>query len=502
MRRILFAGVAVLALWAVMKASGQQEEKAPPVSEATQECLSCHEVTNPGIVEDWRRSRHARTTPGDALKKNELERRVSAKEVPEELAKHVVGCAECHMINRGKHEDSFEHGGYEIHTVVSPPDCAFCHPAEEEQYGGNIMAHAYGNLKNNPVFMDLANHVNGTQVFKEGKLEYEKPSDAAEAASCLACHGTDVKIKGKETRETDLGEMEFPLLSGWPNQGTGRLNPDGSMGCCTACHARHEFSIEVARKPYTCSQCHKGPDVPAYKVYEVSKHGNIFSSKGKEWNFDAVPWSPGRDYSTPTCASCHVSLLVNGEGDKIVERTHRMNDRLANRLLGAVYSVAHPKSPDTSKIRNKAGLPLPAELTGEPAQEYLIDLKERKKRDEAMKKVCYSCHGTDWVAGHFKGIEDAIKETNAMTLAATQLLGEAWKKGAAKGLEQKDSIFNEAIEKKWVEQWLFYCNSTRYAAAMAGADYGVFANGRWQMSRNLQEIADLLELKTKNLKDK
>jgi hydroxylamine dehydrogenase len=71
----------------------------------------------------------------------------------------------------------------------------------------------------------------------------------------------------------------------------------------------------------------------------------------------------------------------------------------------------------------------------------------------------------------------------------------AWKTGAAKGPAQNDSIFNEAIEKKWVEQWLFYANSTRFASAMTGADYGVFAHGRWHMSKNLQEMMEWLHSK-------
>jgi len=35
---------------------------------------------------------------------------------------------------------------------------------------------------------------------------------------------------------------------------------------------------------------------------------------------------------------------------------------------------------------------------------------------------------------------------------------------------------------------------------MAGADYGVFANGRWQLSKNLQEMMDWLEFKLQALK--
>ena len=64
-------------------------------------------------------------------------------------------------------------------------------------------------------------------------------------------------------------------------------------------------------------------------------------------------------------------------------------------------------------------------------------------------------------------------------------------------IPEGENIFDEAIEKKWIEQWLFYANSTRYASAMGGADYGVFANGRWYMSKNIQEMVDWMSFKLK-----
>ena len=109
---------------------------------------------------------------------------------------------------------------------------------------------------------------------------------------------------------------------------------------CSACHARHQFSIEMARKPYTCMECHIGPDVPAFKVYSASKHGNIFSAMNKSWDFEAVPWTIGKDFTAPTCATCHVSLLVGADNEVVVERSHQMNNRIASRIErgGAVES--------------------------------------------------------------------------------------------------------------------------------------------------------------------
>jgi hypothetical protein len=396
-----------------------------------------------------------------------------------------------------KHPDTFEHNGFQVHVVVTPEDCATCHPVEVRQYGKNIMSHAYGNLQNNPVYRGLVDSVNGIHSFSNMKISLQPPDDETDADSCFYCHGTVVEVKGTQLKETDQGEMTFPVLSGWPNQGVGRVNPDGSMGSCAACHTRHQFSIEMARRPSTCSECHKGPDVPAYPVYEVSKHGNIYSALSKGWNFKAVPWTVGKDFTAPTCATCHVSLVVSKEGKIIGQRTHQMNDRSAWRLFGLIYAHPHPKSPDTTIIRNKAGLPLPTELTGEPAAGYLIDVNEQDKRRKHMQSICLACHSQGWVDGQFVRLEHSIKTTNKMTLAATKVVVSAWDKGAAKGLVENDSIFNESIEKKWIEQWLFFANSTRFASAMMGADYGVFANGRWHMSKNVHEMEDWLEFKLK-----
>ena len=465
-----------------------------PISEATETCLGCHALSNPGIVADWKNSRHSRVTPKEALAKPQLERRVSAEKIDETLAKTVVGCAECHTLNAGKRPDSFEHGGYNVHAVVSPQDCAVCHPTEKQQYDQNLMSRAHGNLVKNPVYQNLADSLNSIQKFDKMRTSLQPPDEQTNADSCLFCHGTEVKVKGFRNRETSQGEMKFPILSNWPNQGVGRINPDGTLGACTPCHTRHGFSIEMARKPYTCSTCHKGPDVPAYKVYEVSKHGNLFSSHQKSWDFNKVPWTVGKDYTAPTCAACHVSLVVNEGGDVIAERSHKMSDRLPWRLMGLIYAHPYPKSADTTIIRNKAGLPLPTELTGEPAAPYLIDSKEMEKRLKTFQNICLTCHSSEWTENHFQRLENTIRTTNEMTLTATKIVSTAWEKGVAKGLAQKDSPFNEYIEKKWVEQWLFYANSTRFASAMAGADYGVFAEGRWYMSRNIQEMLDHLHL--------
>ncbi len=470
---------------------------SPPVSDASDTCLGCHVYATPGIVSGWKKGRMARITPNAAMKNPPMSRRISIQKPAEETAGVVVGCAECHTANSKKHKDSFEHNGYSVHVVVTPGDCATCHPDEVEQYGRNLMSHAYGNLEGNPVFRSLADATNGPQTFDHMKITRHKPDPEMDADACLFCHGTKVEVKGLKVRDTPDGEMEFPVLTGWPNRGVGRVNPDGTQGSCSACHTRHSFAIEMARKPYTCSECHKGPDVPAYKVYNVSKHGNIFSALGGGWQYEAVPWTMGKDFTAPTCAVCHISMVVTEEGDVLAERTHQMSDRLPWRLFGLIYAHPSPKSPDTSVIKNRQGLPLPTELTGEPASAFLIGKKEQAKRQKTLEKICLACHGQGWVDGHFDRLDKTITYTNEMTLTATKMMLAAWEKGYARGPAQKDNLFNEAIERMWVEQWLFYANTTRLASAMVGADYGVFANGRWFLSKNNQDMLDWLKIRNK-----
>nr|MBN2277364.1 hydroxylamine oxidase [candidate division Zixibacteria bacterium] len=468
--------------------------RAGDISPATQACLDCHADLMPGLVEDWYHSRHARMTPAEALLLPEIERRVSISDSPGYLTGTVVGCAECHTLLPGEHEDTFEHFDYPVHAVVSPNDCAVCHPAEWEQYSKNIMSFANINLTQNDLYQTMVNEINGLPELIDNQLTTGESDPLTDMSSCLSCHGTEIRVTGTAKRETDLGTLEFPVLEGWPNQGVGRINPDGSFGACTACHTRHVFSIETARKPYTCAQCHKGPDVPAYPVYQVSKHGNVFFSQNSHWDFEPVPWTAGRDFAAPTCAVCHISLVTDKDGTIISERTHRMNDRLPQRLFGLIYSHPHPATPNTSIITNKAGFPLPTELTGEPVEEFLIDRKEQEKRLHNMQKVCRACHSTTWTEGHFAALDRAVETTNEMTWQATDLMTTIWTEGLALGLPQGSIIFDEAIEKQWTEQWLFYVNSTRFAAAMMGADYGVFANGRWYMAKNVREMRDWLEL--------
>jgi hypothetical protein len=108
----------------------------------------------------------------------------------------------------------------------------------------------------------------------------------------------------------------------------------------------------------------------------------------------------------------------------IAERTHDFGSRLWVRIFGLIYSHPQPKSGDTTIIKNKDGLPLPATFGGELATDFLIGMAEQDNRYDKMKNVCKGCHGTDWVNGHFKKFDNTIKETDEMTASATKLMAE------------------------------------------------------------------------------
>lgn len=499
MRKYVIASIFVLTALLMVSAyagsgSGKKSEEQLPsaeMSSQTEGCINCHGMLHPGIVADWERSRHAKVTPAMALETPELERRMSSDDIPDELLSTAVGCYECHALNPAEHTDNFSHFGYNVNVVVTPNDCKTCHAVEVEQYAGSKKAEALKIFTENPLFSTLVDtitsgaEVDGTHIIPGESLAHTKNK------TCYNCHGTVVEVKGMRTVSSDFGDIEVPDLTNWPNQGVGRINPDGSLGCCTACHPRHGFSIKVARKPYTCSQCHLEPDVPAYNVWKESKHGNIFNSSNQSWDMGNVPWVPGEDFRAPTCAVCHNSLLATSDGTVIRERNHNFGDPLWVRILGIIYSHPQPKDGRTYIIENQDGLPMPTTFAGELASDYLIDSDEMEARRSAMMDTCGLCHSRSWVEGHFTEMDTVISDADSMVLSATKLLQQAWDAGIA----DDSNPFDETIEQMWIKQWLFYASSVRYVGAMGGSDYASFKNGWWELNRNLQEMKDYIDVR-------
>jgi hypothetical protein len=171
-----------------------------------------------------------------------------------------------------------------------------------------------------------------------------------------------------------------------------------------------------------------------------------------------------------------------------------MNDRLGWRIFGLIYAHPYPKEPDTTKIRNRAGLSLPTDFDGGFAKDYLISPELQKIRQQTMQNTCLNCHSTTWVKSHFVRLDNAIQTSNAKVLTATGLVSRAWDSGYAQGPGQKGSPFDEFIERRWSDAWLFHANNVRFVSAMAGGgDYGVFEDGRYPLTNALLDMQSWLE---------
>ncbi|MBN4079924.1 cytochrome c3 family protein [bacterium AH-315-C08] len=270
MKRIIIAVIGLFFLGSLLIVGAIENNKrtlgkkaAIKVSAPSKNCVDCHTVKNPSLVEQWRDSKHAI---------------------------RGVACMDCHEAQKTD-VDAWEHEGYSIAVIVSPKDCSKCHARENQEFQESHHADAakiIGSLDN-----VLAEVVEGNM----GRLGLDGNSPVA-VNGCWQCHGSVVKI-GKDGR---------PTPATWPNTGIGRINPDGSKGSCTACHSRHTFSPVVARQPDSCGKCHLGPDHPQKEIYEESKHGIAFKAFKEYMKLDAQPWRVGIEYTAaPTCATCHMS---------------------------------------------------------------------------------------------------------------------------------------------------------------------------------------------------
>ena len=424
--------------------------EAAPAASPSAECVTCHQSTQPGIVAQWHDSTHA------------------AK---------GVGCYECHQARPGE-PDAFEHNGYTIAVVVTPKDCARCHPAESAEFwkshhakGGNILA----SLDNR-----LAEVVEGArEPFDPHGAPKGLPrvnGMASAQSGCLQCHGSKVALMAKDggritaeqlkpgpdgmptakdvlatIAKDDEGKPQLAPET-WPNTGIGRINLDGSLGSCTACHSRHDFLARRARQPENCGKCHLGPDHPQKEIYEESKHGVAYRDLKEKMNLNSKSWILGKDYSqAPTCATCHMSGNT-ANGGKI---THDPGDRISwtNRP-----PVSQRMDTDAShKVVTEA----------DPAKRKAMIADTWQSKRGRMDQVCSHCHTSNYVEGFYKQYDDLVVLFNEKYAKPGTRLMKAMKE---QGLLTAPD-FDEEIEWTWFLLWHHEGRRARHGASMMAPDY-------------------------------
>jgi len=434
-----------------------------------QHCVMCHDSVTLGIVDQWRQSKHF---------------------------KNGVHCEDCHVAKEGD-PSSFFHNSFTITAVPSPKYCEDCHAkaVEENSRSKHAWATFLGPLK--PYYLKAK--ADGLDPFSQETAKQLDPEAMAKTAltplfpdsgilakigllddptyhhnnvnlGCIQCHGSFVIAE------------EGGILKGWPNTGVGRVNPDGSLGSCSACHTRHAFSIEEARKPETCGQCHLGPDHPQHEIYEESKHGNIYAASGEKWTWDKPTnqWGPD-DIGAPTCATCHMS----GFGGKIAT-THEVGDRLYWELQPKM-SVPQWKGPDEVDI----------------VSERVSDEDKASSGRQKMLKVCYQCHSSQWADNYFIEFDKVVEDYNQIWQRTDDMLQQAYDEG----LISKDNPLDETPEIMHYLIWHHDGRRWRMGASMMGPDWthwngavdaimnklGAMINDI-EMRRKLKEISEKLEL--------
>lgn len=394
-------------------------------------CIKCHSDLSPGIFGEWKKSAH------------------KAK---------GVDCYDCHKAKEGD-KAALKHNNAFINVIVTPKTCANCHEKEVAQQqrshhakAGNILA-SLDNL--------LGEVIGGP---------------AAVNAGCLQCHGGVVKVDvdGRPTPQT------------WPNTGIGRINPDGSLGSCSACHVRHSFSSAQARTPDTCGKCHLGPDHPQMEIYNESKHGINYRAKIDEMNLKSKKWVVGVDYTAaPTCSSCHMGAT------KEQKVTHDVGERISWTLRPAISTKLNMiRLSNGEEFDQAQGQPLPKVGDSVKGAKVTEILTWEQRRDK-MKDVCAACHTSTTVDGHYKQFDDLVDLYNdkyAKPIAAVM-----------KELEDKGYLTREPMDAKikwtWFEIWHHEGRRARHGASMNGPDY-TWWHGIYEVSQHtyFQWIPELKEV--------
>jgi hydroxylamine dehydrogenase len=365
------------------------EQPSAAFVRASGKCAECHLNTQYSVVHEYEMSAHA---------------------------KKGVNCLDCHQVAQG--QTGTNHNGFVINEHVSPANCRTCHEAIYQQFlHSRHAAASWAAVAGDKDF--TAEQIAFGEQYQPGGVK--RPPNvltalegtAATKSGCASCHSV------------------------------GRPNADGTIGDCTACHTRHTSSVEFARLPSTCGQCHLGPDHSQLEIYTESKHGLMFEAQRQLLNLSAPPDQlTTRDMFVPTCATCHMSGL-NGR-----EVTHDPSERLS------YYLFAEVTQPRPNAVRAQA----------------------------KMKDVCIQCHTPALIDRVYKEAEAVVRSTNEKVETGKAIMDGLQQDGILTG-----GPFDQPIEFKYFDLWHYYGRTSKHGAFMGGADF-VQWHGNYPILQHLVEI--------------
>lgn len=375
--------------------SGGEDVRVNVLADSDDSCVSCHRNTTPGIVDQYGHS---------------------------SMAAANVTCQDCHMVE-ADYPGAIPHEG--SHVLGSPTTamCAKCHANEVAQF--NQSRHALPafvaydgteNLSEEHLAMFEAIPEGGFAPDKMRNALFQLEGPEITEFACKTCH--------------DVGK---PAL-------------DGSVGDCTACHLRHEFSLEQARKPETCNACHIGPDHPQWEIYQESPHGIAYATGGDNWHWEAASGTlTTEDFPAPTCATCHISGF-GGSGT-----THDVGDRLTWYLFAPI-SERRPAWQDNMS---------------------------------RMQSVCRDCHNQSFVEDFYTKADAATERVNEWVVESNEVIAPLKEAGLL-----TDAPFDQPIDFTHFNLWHHWGRTAKFGVWMQGADY-VQWHGAYEILHDMAELKEM-----------
>jgi hypothetical protein len=336
-----------------------------------------------------------------------------------ELSTHAVrgiNCLECHQ--PAANQDKMDHNGFVIAKGLTAANCRRCHETEYQQF-----------LRSRHAAPSWA-AVYGEKGLSSEQVEF---SEKYHPGACKRPANALVGLEGASAVVTGCSKCHS----------VGKPNADGSIGSCTACHTRHTSSVEIARLPTTCGQCHMGPDHSQLEIYNESKHGVMFAAQRNQLKLAVDPRKlTTRDMFIPTCATCHMSGL---NGQKV---THDPSERLSY-LLAAEISSKRPG--------------------------YAL-------AQANMKETCVQCHTRPLVDRIYDDAEKAVVATNEKVKDA---------KAMYESLRTDKVItgppFTHPIDFVYFDLWHYYGRTAKHGAFMGGQDFAQW-HGNYPILQHTVEL--------------
>lgn len=395
---ITIAFALILTAFLIQRARPPVEVNQPNESfvKATGKCAECHARQQYSIVHEYEMSRHA------------------AK---------GVSCLDCHEPQKGQEKDKLDHKGFVITAHITPANCRQCHEQIYQEFLRSRHAAAswsavYGEEGLTPEEVAFSEPLHPGYVKRPPNALAKLEGGGAIAGGCAQCHSI------------------------------GRPQDDGTIGNCTACHTRHTSSVEIARLPRTCGQCHMGPDHSQIEIYEESRHGVLFNAQRSFLNLSAPPKTlTTRDMFVPTCATCHLSG-ING-----MKVTHNPGERLSYYLADAI-TKPRPNFADAQAN---------------------------------MKQVCNQCHTKALIDRVYAQAEDVVKATNEKVQKAQDLVASLRKAGLL-----GNKPYQSRIDFVLFDLWHYDGRTAKHGAFMGGADF-VQWHGNYELLKKQVELEGMAE---------